>query len=256
MKRFMVATCVLAVVGLAAATAQAGIETITFNGSDIVAPVLATNPNVTPVVGDGYISFTSGSVIRTYTVPGDPAPNPAAFNSWLGSLGTGQGISGFNLWLQDGLSDQAAIWGETIALTNPQGPASAITPFVSAGWTATVYTVGAEWGAPWEGSTLISFTANSSADYLRPGTTAQFGFTADVTGFDGGTGPTYQMWVGAGDAAESDTGADQLAGVSDGVYFQRAVTATAVPEPASIVVWSLLGSLGVTLGWYRRKRAA
>jgi hypothetical protein len=30
----------------------------------------------------------------------------------------------------------------------------------------------------------------------------------------------------------------------------------AVPEPATIIVWSLLGGCGIALGWQRRKRAA
>ena len=29
-----------------------------------------------------------------------------------------------------------------------------------------------------------------------------------------------------------------------------------VPEPATIIVWSLLGSLAIAVGWWRRKRAA
>lgn len=29
-----------------------------------------------------------------------------------------------------------------------------------------------------------------------------------------------------------------------------------VPEPASVIVWLCLGTIGITLGWYRRRRAA
>ncbi len=29
-----------------------------------------------------------------------------------------------------------------------------------------------------------------------------------------------------------------------------------VPEPATIVIWSLLGAIAVTFGWRRRKQAA
>jgi hypothetical protein len=29
-----------------------------------------------------------------------------------------------------------------------------------------------------------------------------------------------------------------------------------IPEPSTIIVWSLLGGLGITLGWWRRKKAA
>ena len=29
-----------------------------------------------------------------------------------------------------------------------------------------------------------------------------------------------------------------------------------IPEPTALIIWSLLGSLGITIGWWRRKRAA
>jgi hypothetical protein len=35
-----------------------------------------------------------------------------------------------------------------------------------------------------------------------------------------------------------------------------ASSATVIPEPATIIVWSLLGGLGIAIGWSRRKRAA
>ena len=29
-----------------------------------------------------------------------------------------------------------------------------------------------------------------------------------------------------------------------------------IPEPTSLIIWSLLGALGITIGWWRRRRAA
>jgi len=40
------------------------------------------------------------------------------------------------------------------------------------------------------------------------------------------------------------------------VYQGITMDIAIVPEPASIVVWSLLGALGVLAGWHRRRRAA
>jgi len=33
-----------------------------------------------------------------------------------------------------------------------------------------------------------------------------------------------------------------------------AVTATLIPEPATLVIWTLLAGLGIAAGWHRRKR--
>jgi len=30
----------------------------------------------------------------------------------------------------------------------------------------------------------------------------------------------------------------------------------AVPEPATIFVWSILGAIGAAIGWYRRRKSA
>jgi hypothetical protein len=42
---------------------------------------------------------------------------------------------------------------------------------------------------------------------------------------------------------------------TDGVYIDNFDVSGAVPEPATIIIWSLLGGLGLVIGW-RRKRAA
>ncbi|HPS54651.1 MAG TPA: hypothetical protein PLP05_03550 [Sedimentisphaerales bacterium] len=237
MKKFVTIFAVAAMIFGAGNVVSGAVTTIGFNGSDIMAYASSTvNTGSTPVVGDGYIALKSG-VVKTYGTSG----SPSAFNGWLNSLSAGEGVAGFNLWLQDGASNQATMWGETIALTDAYS--SAITTFASTGWTASVYTLtAADWGAAWAGRQLICFEATSSEYYLRPGTTATFGFTADIIGWDGGTSP-YQMWVGSGSVVDGDVNG----------MFQRAITATAVvPVPGAVI----LGSIGAGLvGWMRRKKS-
>jgi len=40
------------------------------------------------------------------------------------------------------------------------------------------------------------------------------------------------------------------------VYVNLAYSESPIPEPASLIVWSLLGAIGVTAGYWRRRRAA
>ncbi|MBN2024535.1 MAG: hypothetical protein JW809_17280 [Pirellulales bacterium] len=252
MKRLISVLCVAVAVGLMSATAQASVATVTFDAADIVADAsLTVNTTGTPIVGDGYIRIDGSTAIRTYEPNAEgTSGNPIGFNAWLATLDeAGEGLSGFNLWLQDGRSNQATMWGEDVALASTDS----ITPFAPEGWTGSV--IDCPWGGAFADGKLIIYRANSEADYLRPGNVPAglFGFVADIMDFDGGTWPDYQIWVGAGNASQSDdTGFDQLAGVAGGIYFQRAITANAVPEPAALLVWSVFGALGL-LGWARRR---
>jgi len=248
MKKISAIMLCLAVVA-SASTAQAAIKTITFSGADIVAlasPVV--NTTGIPIIGDGEVTPVGADQIRTYdSVLGvtvgswSGQGDPAAFNTWLNSLGEGEGVSEFGLWLQNGNSNQAGMWGETLALVDPYS--DEIYPFASPGWTASVHTL-TVWGPSWEGRKLITYTADAPEYYLRPGMDADFGFTADVFEYANRTGPEHQIWVGANDIHSLD-------GTTS---FQRAVGASVVPEPASIAVWSLLGAVCVAGALRRRNR--
>jgi hypothetical protein len=42
----------------------------------------------------------------------------------------------------------------------------------------------------------------------------------------------------------------------DGADFRFTLNATQTPEPGSLLVWSLVGAVGLALGWRRRRNVA
>ena len=52
-----------------------------------------------------------------------------------------------------------------------------------------------------------------------------------------------------------DGGFDIVENVVPAFLDRSQLDASIVPEPTSLVVWSLLGSLAVGLGWYRRRKS-
>ena len=41
-----------------------------------------------------------------------------------------------------------------------------------------------------------------------------------------------------------------------GNWAEAGTNVTITPEPTAFIIWSLLGALGLTIGWWRRRRAA
>jgi hypothetical protein len=188
----------------------------------------------------------------------------AGFNAWLGSLASkpGQGISEFNLWLQDGVTDQANAWGENISITDFTKPITGIGP---TGWIASVIDAPLAWGDAFKGRKEIVFSTTDPNAYIRPGYDGVFEFTAETSAVVGGT---YAIWVGAGGDGVGDSqnapgsvhhdewsydGTQYSSDPTDN--FQRVITAEAVPEPATIIIWSLLGGLGIVVGCWRKRAA-
>jgi hypothetical protein len=76
------------------------------------------------------------------------------------------------------------------------------------------------------------------------------------------TDPSTAVWwwssdtSGIGVAGEFFSNANGVWPNDDGPYQMQVSGNSTVPEPGAIIVWSLLGALGITLGWWRRRKAA
>ena len=58
-------------------------------------------------------------------------------------------------------------------------------------------------------------------------------------------GNALSNYVGGGDPADTDWD-----------YRLQGQQGTVIPEPSTFIIWSLLGALSLTIGWWRRRRAA
>lgn len=79
----------------------------------------------------------------------------------------------------------------------------------------------------------------------------------DVWQFDTATGDTIQdlgggLFTYTSVALPTDPPGPYTQGISHASVFSEG----AVPEPSTLIIWSLLGGLGLGVGWWRRKRAA
>ena len=92
------------------------------------------------------------------------------------------------------------------------------------------------------------------------------GFSARV-GYSNGTTTAFELTGSAVNGAFLDGGplatsliVNSLNSAVAGRYLftvrSGVVPPTVIPEPASVVVWSLLAAMGLTFGWYRRRKAA
>ncbi len=49
---------------------------------------------------------------------------------------------------------------------------------------------------------------------------------------------------------------DGQAGVTLAYFVEYDTPTNPIPEPTSLIIWSLLGALGITIGWWRRRKVA
>lgn len=180
----------------------------------------------------------SGKMYRSWN--SDQRDTVDAFSN---SLGEGEGIGRFNIWLAN--NSNAAAWGETLTASESYVP----TGTAPDGWSVEVS------DNPWvEGYSIVSWETSDSTKYIRPGNSVgQFSF-AFVPNENVTYGEDYTIWFGG----TNSEGAGALVFdnftngfVSDSAGFESTLSVTAVPVPGAV----LLGGIGVGfVGWMRRRK--
>lgn len=102
-----------------------------------------------------------------------------------------------------------------------------------------------------DGEGALGYTGESWSGSARHGT---HGFTFTATG-DSFRMPGFSVWYSGLTQTYATTAAPGSVIITSGVGSWVVRDAAAVPEPASVVVWSFLGAMGLAIaGWRRRSR--
>ncbi len=160
-------------------------------------------------------------------------------------------ITAFNIWLAD--NPRARGWGERLVIE----PNTSLTATTAAGWSVEVSTN--EWHSDLY---YAEWTADNVADALKIGGSdiGDFSFSATLyvdeneNGWDASDplavlGEDYTIWFGG------YAGNDGIVPGDETILFQGTLDIAPIPEPASVLVWCLLGA-GSWLGmrvWRRRR---
>ncbi len=228
------------------------------------------------------------NMYETFYNPAAPAPQPQSYNTymnWRDGLGANEGISGFNIWLQD--NPRARSWGEA-TVWDPNGPAPTGTADAEGKWDIEV--IANPWGPGW----LVQWSTDHPANYINTlSDIGEFSFSGTAywdnneNGYDA-TDPEVQLgeeariWFGAVNWTEEDPenpgtwieewsvhfdatgwgtrsenlGGPWSAGLTEaegyGSGYEGVLGITAVPAPGAVV----LGWIGLGLvGWLKRRFA-
>jgi hypothetical protein len=191
----------------------------------------------------------------------DPNQN-AVVDAFKSGLGDGEGIGCFNIWLAD--QANAPLWGETLISSGNVMP----TGWAPDGWTAEV--IGNPWPNGGDGWWLVQWYTSDPSKYIRPSNyVGEFGFTFQPTTAVT-YGQNYTIWFGGANYGTGSSASDFQALYFDsfnggfasqfvsgyGSGFEATLSLAAIPEPASILIWSLIagGSLLGVLTIRRRGR--
>ncbi|MHB1034564.1 MAG: hypothetical protein ACYC35_25680 [Pirellulales bacterium] len=296
MRRFAVVAgaALLVVVCLSCAQAQASV-TLTFD-PDALIQAYPTTAGTSDVAGQNKVTQTDarrlhqpwGTVYETFYNPASPQPQPNSYNTymnWRDSFGVGEGIAVFNSWFMD--NGAARSWGETVVV-KPETP---VTGTAADGWNVTI--VDDPYGLG--GASVQWWTTDLTKRINATSSIGDFSITADLywdnnaNGWDASdpavvAGQEVRFWAGNlngddpgyyrtdtqalyfddlgwGSASPANGGpfsALYSSGAGNqGSGFEAALSAIAtVPEPSTLVIWSVLGTLGIALGWWRKRRVA
>ncbi len=236
---------------------------VTFTGADIwnMSPDDAGLAAYQQTAPRRYRDFTQDSpyvVATTYGVSGPTASTTAnlGFNAWAASsAGQSFAFESINLWGAGGAA--AGYFGETYQSVGTPGPDYGVSSWtlVSAppGWTSSIVEGGQDYSASptqafpyWEYGTGGALSQANKDD-------ASFAWTyiVDIANPDAVVDGKLAVWFGGFSDDENGNGAGpdnyEVSGVME-------LTAAAVPEPATLLVWGLLGLVAGVYG-VRRRRA-
>ena len=218
------------------------------------------------------INDAGNNAAHTYDIAGVTSANLNKYERWAKGMGTGEGISSFNIFLRGDLQNTAS-WGQTLKLSDPLS-SSGISASVggNSGWQARVVNFSEIYGDASWGYTVQFFTTDDSKRINYFSDLPGFSFTAPVEIFGSPStavehGNQYTVWFGTQNRATDPAGwikplefdnnwngstTDTFAFGNDSVWNGTMnLYATVIPEPST-------GSfllVGAALAWLRRRRS-
>ncbi len=244
------------IVGLAALIGLVGAgrvdAAIVFTGIDVGAGPSDPRPNSDAAAASfdaatlvdvlDFEDLSVGSFTSMEVAPGVTANLSGQFPSTSGITdGTNFGVTPDNI-----VGYNTTALGEKFLLFTPQPSSNVTTASVSFVFDTPIQA----WGAYITG--LGTSTGDMIISYGDGSTTKEFSVAGDQQG--------GVLFFGFTEAGAAFTSVTLELRNEDGNMFDRFgvddVRYGVIPEPSTLIVWSLLGALGICFGWWRRKRSA
>ncbi|MCD4728338.1 MAG: hypothetical protein K8R46_11790 [Pirellulales bacterium] len=292
MKRFVMILAVAGLIMAVGSLAQAAVVTLQFDPNDLIdlypadsSGLKATQVDARRLHHERWGSTIYNTFSDAMATGHTQSEDYNTYLNWRDSLGENEGIAMFNMWFLD--NPLARSWGESTVVK----PGTTVTATAAGDWNYRIihnaYGLGGD-TVQWWTTDQTKLLRPGGADIGEFSITADLYHDTNEDGWDASDpdvqfGETVRFWAGLlnGDDADfyrSDTQAvyydadgwgtrDTYAGFTpSGAYysssavdygsgFEAALSATAIPEPASVLVWCLLGA-GSWLGmrvWRRRR---